>query len=129
VILSLCGVSLCAASPVFARAHVVAQKSTKQPLGAVYVARRLDPHHRYQVQVTASGHQPFKGYGTEQIVGVDRGRLYTLSPSLQLNGKTPQSFTVNSSGPGKVTEWILAVQVRLSAGRGLTVRFLDLGKR
>lgn len=116
-------------TPALARTRVVAQKSSKQPLGNVFLRANLASGHVYRVQVTASGHQPFTGYGTEQAVGVANGRLFTAPASLTLKGTTPRSFTVRQPAPGKLSEWVLVVQIRLTRGKNLTVRVLDLGKQ
>ena len=121
------GLALSLALPVLASSHVIAQKSSKEQQGSVYLVHALRGQHTYRIDVTASGRQPFAGYGTEQVVGVYKGRLYTDSPSMKLNGTTPRSFTVAQPVRGTVSEWLLAVDVQLKRGRGLTVRFVDLG--
>jgi hypothetical protein len=126
-------ITVCALASLFgpaslARTNVIAQKSSKVPQGTVYLRSGLRPGHWYHVEVTASGHQPFSGYGTEYIIGVAKGSLFTGSPALTLNGTTPHTFTVKQPVQAKLSEWILAVQIQLKKGRNLTVRFRDMGK-
>ena len=119
------------ASPALARSKVIAQKSTKVPMGSIYLAVRLHSGHSYHVDVTADGRRPFLGYGTEQLLGTANKRAFTTSSSLSLSGTTPRSFTVRQalSAQVKLNEWVLAVQIQLKAGKKMTVRIVDLGRK
>jgi hypothetical protein len=125
---AVCALASLVVPPSLARSNVIAQKSTKAPLGLVYLRSGLVPGHWYRVEVTSSGHQPFSGYGTEYLIGVAKGRLFTGSPSLSLNGTTPRYFAVSQPVKGRLSEWILAVQIQLKKGHNLTVRIRDMGK-
>ena len=128
VFVAVCVLASLLAPPSLARSNVIAQKSTKVPLGTVYLRSGLRPGHWYRIDVTSSGHQPFSGYGTEYIIGVAKGSLFTGSPSLNLNGTTPRFFAVTQPVKAKLSEWILAVQIQVKKGHNLTVRFRDMGK-
>ena len=64
----------------------------------------------------------------EDYVFVYKGRLFTGTKPLKLTGNTPQTFQIDQPVTGHVTQWLLTVFVQLKGGRGLTVRFVDLGK-
>jgi hypothetical protein len=128
VFVAVCALASLFAPPSLARTNVIAQKSTKVPLGTVYLRSGLLSGHWYRIEVTSSGHQPFAGYGTEYIIGVAKGSLFTGSPSLNLNGTTPRFFAVTQPVKGRLNEWLLAVQIELKKGHNLTVRIRDMGK-
>lgn len=128
VLLSLLALSAALATPALAQSHVIAQKSSKSPQGSVFLSARLTPLHTYRIEVSGTRHLPFLGSGTEHVVGVYKGRLFTGDVPLKLTGTTPHSFTVAQPSTAKVSEWILAVGVQLKSGRGLTIRFVDLGR-
>ena len=128
VLIALCALTSLLASPALARTHVIAQKSSKATQGTVYLRSGLRSGHKYRIDVTAYGHQPFAGYGTAYFMGVLKGKIFTgTPPSLTLNGTTPHSFSVSQPYGASLREWILAVQITLKRGRNLTVRFVDLG--
>lgn len=129
IVLSPLALALVLATPVFAGSHVIAQKSSKRFEGSVYLSTRLAPGHKYRIEVTAPGHQPFAGSGTETYLGVAHGRLFTDTQNLRWNGVTPRSFTLSQPVPVKLSQWLLAVGIQLKAGRGLTVRIVDTGHR
>ena len=115
-------------SPVSAASHVVAQASNKGPQGSVFLSRSLLPGHSYRIDVAAQGHHAFRGNGFEYLVYVQNGRLGSDNRTLQLTGTTPRSFSLQQPVSTGVNQWALTVNVQLAAGRGLTVRFVDLGR-
>jgi hypothetical protein len=88
----------------------------------------LKPRHRYQIQVQATGRERFAGYGVENYVYVANRQLRSGFKSLTLAGATPYSMTISQPSSAKLTQWILAVNVQINGGHGLTVRFVDLGR-
>lgn len=112
-----------AASP-----RVVAQASSKQPLGSVYLSRGLVPGHTYRVDVAAQGRHSFGGSGFEYLLYIQSGRLGTLNKSLKISGTTPHSFTVRQPMSSGVNAWSITLMIQLKSGRGLAVKLLDMGR-
>jgi hypothetical protein len=115
-------------TPAFAGSHVVARGSSTQYGGTVYLRHALSPGHRYKINVTASGRHPFAGNAQEDYLGFYKGHLYSGSKSLKLQGNTPGVFTASQPISGTLSSWMIAVQVQLKSGKGLTVQLIDLGK-
>ena len=115
-------------SPASAASRVVAQASNKVPQGSVYLSGNLKAGHSYRIDVTAQGHQPFHGIGFQYLVYVENGRLNSDNKPIQLAGTTPHSFSVKQPVSKGVSQWALTVNVQLTSGRGLNVRFVDMGR-
>jgi hypothetical protein len=117
-----------AATPAFAGARVVAQRTSRARPGHIFLGYHLKPGHRYRVEVASRGHHSFTGFGTEIYQYVNNHTLHTGWKSLALSGVTPRSFTVNQPISNHLAGWSVAMNVQLTDARDLTVRLVDLGK-
>lgn len=125
--LLLCaGVLFVYAPRVQAASKLVAQKTSKTA-GAVYLSVGLVAGHRYRIDVGAPTHRAFSGMGGQNYTYVANQHLFTASKPFQLKGTTPKSFSVTQSIKGKVTGWVLFMDVALAHGTSVTVRVYDLG--
>ena len=102
--------------------HVI--KKTSNAHGTAYLAARLASGHSYRLEVSASGHQAFKGSATQTILGVFQKRLISVQKPLKLQGTTPKFFSLTQSG--QLSEWLLALQISLRHTGRITVRLLDV---
>jgi hypothetical protein len=128
LILVLCSLALLvSATPVLATSHVIAQKTTKKSSG-IYLGHSLVPGHRYSIRVVSSAKRHYFVVGTESYYIVANHSLTSRHASLSFRGTTPGSYTVKPPSAKGVTGWNVAFTVQITAGHGLTVRIMDLGK-
>jgi hypothetical protein len=130
IALFLCALTLLAgvATPALAQNHIVAQRTSKAKPGHVYLGYRLNPGHRYRVDVSSRGHHSFSGFGTEIYQYITNHVLHTGSKSMSLSGVTPHSFTIKQPVSQHLGGWSVAINCQLTDASGLTVRLVDLGK-
>ena len=107
--------------------RLVTQKSTTT--GGVYLTAQLLAGHHYRVDVGAPKHTLFSGMGGENYTYVSQQHLLTDTKPFQLKGTTPKSFIIRQGIKGRVTGWILYMDVSLARGKNITVRILDLGTK
>ncbi|HEX6509046.1 MAG TPA: hypothetical protein VF221_15565 [Chloroflexota bacterium] len=109
-----------------AAARLLVQKTSKST-GGVFLTVRLTPGHQYRLTVGAPKHSVFSGQGGEYYTYVSKQQLFTTTKPFQFKGTTPQSFTVQQKLKGKITGWILYVDVALARGKRVTLRVFDMG--
>jgi len=112
----------------YARARVVKQQSNNA--GTVYItAVSVVTNHRYRVDVSSpAGHQAFTGQALSHYIYVVNKQLYTAEKAINLSGTAPHSFTMRAQVPGRVSEWLLTIEVQLKRPHKVTVRIVDLGR-
>ncbi len=112
--------------PADAASKLVAQQTTTKT-GGIYLTARLIAGHHYRIDVSAPKRVAFSGMGGENYTYVSNQHLFTATKPFQLKGTTPKSFTVSQKVKGKVTGWILFMDVAMTRGKSVTVRVYDTG--
>jgi hypothetical protein len=124
--LILAGAAATVAAPTFAANHVVYQKNNKLASGFPVLVG-LASGHSYRVDVISVAKRSFTVNGYQNYSYIANKGLFEKSAGVTKRGTTPGSFTIKQPRSGKLSQWILGLQVQLSKGRGLTVRVIDLG--
>ena len=125
-VVALAAASWLAAAPAFAASHVIFQKSNKYATGIPVMVGLLTGH-SYRVDISAPTKRSFVASGYENYSYIANKGMFQRTASVSKHGSTPATFVVKQPRAGKLTQWVLGLQVQITKGRGVTVRVTDLG--
>jgi hypothetical protein len=124
--IALAAASVFISAPAFAANHVIFQKSNKYATG-VPVMVGLVPGHSYRVNIGSPTKRSFIATGYENYAYIANKAMFQKTAGVVKKGTTPASFVLKQPRSGKLSQWILGLQVQITRGRGLSVKITDLG--
>lgn len=124
--IALAAASVFTSGPAFAANHVIFQKSNKYATG-VPIMVGLVPGHSYRVNIESPSKRSFIVNGYENYAYIAHKAMFQKTAGVTKKGTTPASFVLKQPRSGKLSQWILGLQVQITRGRGLSVKVTDLG--
>ncbi|HEY7063851.1 MAG TPA: hypothetical protein VII06_20400 [Chloroflexota bacterium] len=124
----LLAVSLVLAQPVAQTPGVVAESQASGEWGVAALNARLDPQHRYTLQIDGPPDSPFTVRYLQVYVSHDPNGGGSGNDDNSFQGTTPYEGDVNPPAPGLVF-WRYSAVISPDQPATMTARLLDLGPR